>query len=828
MGAEFNNFTTGERVVMYYIAKVVLSNSTREFDREYHYRVPPEFADRVVPGIRVIVPFGKANRSLESYVIDVIKDTDLAELKDIKSVVDETPVMTRKMIELCKWMKERYICTYSDAIRCMLPPGIGLKSTCYVRLLRQGPETIGSPKKILDVLADYGGECEIDELKSHLDIRNFMKHLKFLEDSGFISIYEEFTSRVKEKTIRVAYLAMPREDVINDIENNRIKKIQQIRILEMLLDNEHISVSDILRFSGVSASVLDTLRKYGYVNFKDINVSRDPLKHRSIERTEHLKLTSQQSMVLESLKGQLDKGAFSENLLHGVTGSGKTEVYLQLIKHCIDKNKQAIVLVPEISLTPQMVERFKGRFEDDVAVLHSRLSLGERFDQWRLIREAKIKVVVGARSAVFAPFENLGLIIIDEEHENSYKSEITPKYHARDVARERGMRENAVILYGSATPAVETYYAARNRRINLLKMDERANNMMLPVVEIVDMRRELEEGNRSVFSRRLIDEINSNIGKGQQTILFLNRRGYASFVLCRSCGYTLKCVNCNISMTYHASDNRLICHYCGYTTKNPSFCPKCKSTYIKQFGAGTQKIEEEIRKQFPGCSVIRMDADTTNYKNSHEEILRTFKEENINIMVGTQMIAKGHDFPNVTLVGVLAADSLLNMGDYTSSERTFQLLTQVAGRAGRGEIPGRVIIQSYNIEDFSIQAACKHDYTAFYNQEISVRRALNYPPFTNIASVMLSGTIDRLVFNKSKEMKDIIAGKMSGCESSIDILGPTRAPLSKIKSKYRWRIIIKCSDLNKLITVLSAASDEFCAKKDLVDLNIDINPLNML
>ncbi|MCX8129004.1 MAG: primosomal protein N' [Clostridia bacterium] len=821
---------------MYKVASVIISNSTREFDKEYDYSIPLGFEGKIIPGQRVIVPFGKANSSREAYVVDTFFREETKNLKEIKKIIDEKPVLSKQMLKLAGWIKERYICTYSDAIKCMLPPGIGVKSNRVVRMVKDDNCLKGNLRKMLDELGQMGGECEYEELKRRIDSKSYNKYIRQLEESGCIELTEEFTAKVSDKTVRVAFLALPREEVIEEIESNRIQRIQQVRILEMLLDNEFIAVADIVRFAGVSASVLDTLKKYGYIGYRDIVINRDPLKHRTIESTSPLCPTPQQDAVIGRISEVIEAGSFGEFLVHGVTGSGKTEVYLQLIQRCLEKGKQAVVLVPEISLTPQMVERFKGRFGSDVAVLHSRLSLGERYDQWKLIKGGRIKVAVGARSAVFAPFEDLGMIIVDEEHESSYKSETTPKYNAKEVARERCIQHSAVIVYGSATPSVDAYFNAIGRNwgseegIGLLEMTDRANRMNMPSVDIVDMRKELEDGNRSLFSRRLLEEIEKNIAAKQQTILFLNRRGYSSFVLCRSCGYTVICPNCNISLTYHSHDERLICHYCGFTTRNPEVCPKCRSNYIRHFGTGTQRVEDEISKQFPGCSVIRMDMDTTSCKNSHESILRTFREQNINILIGTQMIAKGHDFPNVTLVGVLAADSLLNTGDYRASERTFQLLTQVAGRAGRGEIPGRVVIQSYNIEDFSILTACRHDYKGFYNQEIKIRESLNYPPFSNIAVVMLSGLYDRAVFNKAKEVRENIRALGAEKDNGILVLGPSRAPISKINNKYRWRIILKSKDMDKLIGMLSEVSDRFYKKRNKIniDMSVDINPTSML
>ncbi|MHB8065853.1 MAG: primosomal protein N', partial [Ruminiclostridium sp.] len=583
----------------------------------------------------------------------------------------------------------------------------------------------------------------------------------------------------------------------------------------------------IQRFAGVTSSVLDTLSKYGYICYKNLEVQRDPLKNKDYKRTEHLTPTDEQANALMLLKKQLDSGAYRESLIHGITGSGKTEVYLQLISYCFEMGKKAIMLVPEIALTPQMVERFVSRFGKRVAVMHSRLSLGERFDQWKLISEGKVDVVVGARSAVFAPIENLGLIVIDEEHEGSYKSESMPRYNAKEVAQKRCEINRALLLYGSATPSVDTYYLATQKLIELIEMRNRPNTAELPCVELVDMRLELENGNRSPFSLRLMEELNKNIENNQQSILFLNRRGFSTFVFCRNCGYTMKCPECNIALTYHSKNNRLICHYCGFTVKNPSRCPSCESSNIRYFGIGTQKIEEEIKQRLPDSSVLRMDTDTIGYKDAHEEILNRFKNENINIMVGTQMIAKGHDFPNVTLVGVLAADSMLNVGDFRASERTFQLLTQVAGRAGRGDIGGRVIIQTYNTEEYSILAACHQDFISFYNQEILIRKRLDYPPFSNIAIVTFSGRRDRAIFEISKSVKPEL---MESWTSTFEVLGPSRCPIPKIANKYRWRLVIKAKNLELLVDKLTKMSDRIWkkAKDEDILMSIDINPYNML
>ncbi|EGD47658.1 primosomal protein N' [Ruminiclostridium papyrosolvens DSM 2782] len=811
---------------------VVLSNTTRAFDKKYTYSVPEYLSLQVFQGCRVLVPFGNGEQVREGFVLDtnplVLSDKPIV-YKEIKEVIEPYPLLTNDSIQLLEWMKRRYICTYSDIIKCMLPPGISVKTVKNIKINNDFQKEFKKTglKKVLSVLSDCGGECEYEELRSLCSIKGFKSAVEELCQDRAVYMEESYEQKVNAKTVKAVSLARPASEILDELENNRIKRIQHVRVLEILLDNEIVSVSDIQRFAGVTTSVLDTLSKHGYISYKSLEIKRNPLKDKYYEKTEPLSPTEDQANALAFLKKQLDCRNFQETLLHGITGSGKTEVYLQLISHCFLLGKKAILLVPEISLTPQMVERFVSRFGNRVAVIHSKLSLGERFDQWKLIRDGKVDVVVGARSAVFAPMENLGLIVIDEEHEGSYKSESLPRYNAKDVARKRCEINNCLLVYGSATPSVETYYNAQTEKIHLLEMQNRPRTAVLPKVELVDMRVELENGNKTPFSSRLVEELLKNKENNQQSILFLNRRGFSTFVICRNCGYTMKCPECSIALTYHSKSKRLICHYCGFTVQNPSVCPSCKSENIRYFGIGTQKIEEEVIKRIPETSVIRMDMDTVGYKNAHEEILNRFKNENINIMVGTQMIAKGHDFPNVTLVGVLAADGMLNTGDYRASERTFQLLTQVAGRAGRGDIGGRVIIQTYNTDEYSIIAACKHDFKSFYNQEITIRKRLDYPPFTNIALVTFTGKRDRGVFEAAKNVKPLLC---EGCSEDTLVLGPSRCPVPKIANKYRWRFVVKERDTDLLIERLSTMGDRFWKNnkdKD-VTMSIDINPYNML
>lgn len=502
---------------------------------------------------------------------------------------------------------------------------------------------------------------------------------------------------------------------------------------------------------------------------------------------------------------------------------GKTEIYLQLIEEVIKRNKAAIMLVPEISLTPQMVQRFMARFgEEKLAVMHSKLSLGERYDQWMRIKRKEASIVIGARSAIFAPIENLGMIILDEEHDLSYKSDTTPRYHVKDIAGYLAKKNKIPFVTGSATPDVSDFYEAKTGKTKLLTLSKRANEAPLPKVDVIDLREEMIQGNKSMISRKLYEEIKQNIEKKQQTILFLNRRGFSTFVMCRDCGHTIQCKNCNITLTYHLKENKLKCHYCGYEQENVSICPECGSKKVKYFGTGTQKLELEIQKLFPQASTIRMDIDTVTKKNSHEEILGKFQKENIDILIGTQMVVKGHHFPNVTLVGVIAADSSLYLEDYRANERTFSLLTQVAGRAGRGEVPGRVIIQTYNPDNFSIECAKDQDYDRFYQTEITIRNQLKFPPFCDIIVIGFTGEN----INEISKIGNQIYQNLKKRNHNATIYPPMPSPIDRIKNKYRWRMIIK-GEFNQ--TLLQDITDVLQqVKQGKTRIMVDVNPSSMM
>ncbi len=624
-------------------------------------------------------------------------------------------------------------------------------------------------------------------------------------------------NRIKDKTANFVYLKKDIDEIEMEIDLGQLKNAKHIKVLRFLSENDGIYKADLEILAEVSSATLKTLEKKDYIEIIEQKIERNPFKSREIKHDKPLPLTEEQQIAFD----KISNSKFNEFLIYGVTGSGKTEVYLQLIQNVIDKGKRAIVLVPEISLTPQMVDRFSARFGDCISVLHSKLSTGERNDQWKNIKENKCKIVIGARSAIFAPVQNLGIIIIDEEHDTSYKSDMAPRFNAKDIATYIAKKNDIPLVLGSATPDISTYYNAKN----IIRLTKRANNSDLPDVEIVDLRQELANGNRSILSEKLKKEIEKNLENKKQTILFLNRRGFSTFVMCRDCGYTVKCKRCNISLTYHMKEDKLKCHYCGYEMNNIKTCPKCKSKNIKHFGSGTQKLEELIYSTYPQATTIRMDIDTVSKKNSHEKILNQFKEENIDILIGTQMVVKGHHFPNVTLVGVIAADASLNTEDFRANERTFDILVQVAGRAGREKLPGKVIIQTYSPENFCIECSKEQNYDNFYKTEIELRKQLKYPPFCDIIMFGINSVDKDEIKEASEKLYNLL--KKYG-QAEMQIMPPLPAPIDRIKYKYRWRIIAKCKLNNKIIDIINRAlEDYYNLKYKKTRVSVDVNPNNM-
>ncbi|EGL82608.1 primosomal protein N' [Caldalkalibacillus thermarum TA2.A1] len=759
------------------IAEVIVDVPVLGADKPYDYRIPPDLSGQVQPGSRVAVPFGP--RKVQGYVINIKgKETHQGQLKHIEAVLDDQPPLTEELLALSEWMSEKYVCFRSTAIQAMLPSALKARTT---------KEVIESP-------------------------------------SGEKQVVYEISDNVTARRVSYVTLLKEAKDVQRLLQELPKQALKQRAILGYLLEHEgKVMLTELLQACQASRSSVQSLQEKGIVTIATEEVERDPYAGRSFAKTDPLPLTPAQKEVFGHIIKAIEKEQFQTYLLHGVTGSGKTEVYLQAIAHVLKKGKEAIVLVPEISLTPQMVERFKGRFGDQVAVVHSRLSVGERYDTWRKIRNGQAKIVIGARSALFAPFERLGLIIIDEEHESSYKQEENPRYHARDVAIFRGQYHQAPVILGSATPSLESYARARKNVYTLLSLKERVHGRALPKVEVVDMRQELQSGNRTLFSRHLYQKIEERLEQKEQMVLFINRRGFSTFVMCRDCGFVLQCPHCDISLTYHKVNHTCRCHYCGHTERQLMRCPNCQSEHIRFFGTGTQKVEEALAQTFPGIRVIRMDVDTTRRKGAHEKLLHAFGQHKADCLLGTQMIAKGLDFDNVTLVGVIAADSMLHLPDFRAAERTFQLLTQVSGRAGRRQKPGEVVIQTYTPDHYSIQCASQHDYHTFYEQEMRYRFQKGYPPFYYLSLLLFSHPDLTYCIKAAEEAANWLKPRLS---KQSQVLGPVAAPIPKIKDRYRYQCMIKYkneSQLSRLLMELLHYMQPHIAKYHL-QLQIDMEP----
>ncbi len=637
------------------------------------------------------------------------------------------------------------------------------------------------------------------------------------------------TAGVSEKTAKYVSLAIDRDEAFAVKDELRLKNaVARARILEALIMNDSMPLAKLVKEHGGSYEAVRGLQKLGFISVDEEQIVREAYNEEKYEKTTAYEPTDEQKKVIDYLYNAIDNTKKKKILLRGVTGSGKTEVFLQAIERVMEKGKNAIMLVPEISLTPQMVGRFVGRFGNRVAVIHSALSAGERFDQWNKIKKGEVRVVVGARSAIFSPMENIGIIILDEEHENSYKSETAPRYHAIEVAEKIADREDAILLLASATPSVTEYYKAKNNEYTLFEMTKRYNESAMPRVDIVDMRGELfNNKNHSPISLKLQAEIKKNLENNEKTILFLNRRGYSTFVSCRECGEVINCPDCSIAMTYHKKKDSLSCHYCGYTMQNVSSCPSCGSKYVRYFGTGTQKIEEELKRLFPNAGILRMDTDTTSQKGGHERILDEFRKEGADILLGTQMVTKGLDFHEVTLVGVLAADTSLAVDDFRANERSFSLFTQVCGRAGRGDREGRAVIQTYQPYNTTIKYAKTHDYTAFYENEIIQRKRLNYPPFCDIICIMVTGEDEGDVSSTTSQIADSIKVYMKHNTDIYSILGPGSAPIEKIRNNYRYRILLKTKPSESVQDILREIYDTHEKSHKKVFLSIDTNPVNM-
>lgn len=834
------------------IAQVIVDVPSRGTDRPFDYIVPESMQGWLEVGSRVGVPFGP--RTLQGFVIGLsgTSETPAAKLKALQELLDLVPPLSEELVELSEWMSAKYACHRITALQSMLPAALKGKAERYIRVAER--ESWVGEDSLFDATTSLLTDEEeqiISHIQKQQEVRMELLSRRFGEQAhiiksllqrGILLESRSIRDKVQKKTVRTVSLHLPEDEIRTIIEEFPAKAKRQQEVLTYIADTGgDVPLKEIMTVLGVTASTVKALADKGYIAIMDMEVYRDPYQDRNFTPTTPFTLTDEQQQVYNSIISRINKREKGEYLIHGITGSGKTEVYLQCIQRVIEQDRQAIMLVPEIALTPQMVERFKGRFGDRVAVMHSRLSSGERYDEWRKIREGKSQVAIGARSAIFAPFSNLGLIIMDEEHETSYKQEESPKYHARDVAIHRAHQHNAVVILGSATPSLESYYAARSQANDefmptLLEIHGRALGSELPAVEIIDMREELKEGNRSMFSRPLHQAIEDRLEKKQQTVLLLNRRGHSTFVMCRTCGYVAECPNCDISLTYHQRSNSLRCHYCGHAEPAPQICPECGSEHIRYFGTGTQRVEEELAKLFPGIRVVRMDVDTTTQKGSHEKLLNQFRDKKADLLLGTQMVAKGLDFPDVTLVGVIAADSALHLPDFRAAEKTFQLLTQVAGRAGRHHLPGEVIVQTYNPEHYSVIHASHHDYHSFVREELKHRQTLGYPPYCRLALITFSheklALLVRIAENYTQMIKDQASklGWLGSLErfsnEALDVLGPVASPIPRLKNRYRFQCMIKWRgdmDVAKLAEHVAEQLQDSVRDKELL-ISIDVDP----
>lgn len=788
-------------------------------DKTFTYAVPKELEKDIEIGKRVVVPFGK--RHITAYIVNILNSISANyEIKDILDILDIAPILSDEMLKLTQWIATYYLSSWGEVIESTLPPGINISTQTKIKFIKDMKDLEKNSSLQFRVLELIKKEKEINLAKlSKILKRPIYSIITSLAQKELIAIESFRKPTIKPKEIKVVKLSLPKERILASALTFRQRKI-----IEILAQHGSLEPDKLAEKAQTSIAPINNLINKNFLTVCTRQVEREPYKGKYFKPSYPFKLTQEQSLCLEVIKQSIQKGEFKVFLLHGITGSGKTEIYLQAIDEVLKRGKEVIVLVPEIALTPQTVERFKSRFLGKIAILHSKLSQGERYDQWHRIQSGEAKIVIGARSAIFAPLKNLGLIVIDEEHETTYKQyDATPRYHARDVGIMRAKLSNAVTILGTATPSLETFYNTSIGKSQYLHLPYRIDNRPLAEVEIIDMKEEHKMGNHSIFSHRLKEAIADRLNKHEQVIIFLNRRGFATFIQCRDCGNTLKCPNCEITLTYHSADKMLKCHYCNFQKLTPQVCPKCQGHKIRYSGTGTQKVEDELQKLFPKARISRMDLDTTTPKMAHDNILSSFKSQGIDILVGTQMIAKGLDFPNVTLVGVISADVGLNLPDFRASERTFSLLTQVAGRAGRGHIPGLVIIQTYNPDHPTIQSAKTQDYNAFYTQEIVFRKELNYPPFTHIVNIVIKGKNEE----ETIKLAQIIGSHLRTTQDkTILILGPAPCPLTKIKEEYRWQILLKGKPQN-LRQLLKSTLDEISIPSDL-KVSIDVDAVSML
>ena len=797
------------------IVQVAVSAATFAIDKPYSYRVPEGMP--IQPGQRVQLPFGRGNRPTEGVVLTVSPGDD-GKLKEVTALLDPEPILTDRQLRLAAFLRERYFCTFYDAIRAMLPGGVWFRQRVTVcltedRSWQQAVIRKEGARQILELLEQAGGQAEAAALERTLPEEELKSVLGYLSGKKWISTQTDYLRRLGDKTEKIAALAVPPEEAMAYAASRPKSAAMQKAVLELLCSLGTAAVKELCYYTGAGVGTVNRLEQLGYLT----------LSHRPVLRCREIRpavlngplvLNPEQEACYQGLLAKMEAEQPGVALLQGVTGSGKTAVYIQLIRACLERGKSALLLVPEIALTPQLLGLMAAYFADQVGILHSSLGAGERYDQWKRVRDGQARVVVGTRSAVFAPCSP-GLIILDEEQEHSYKSENNPRYSAKEVAIFRGAKEGALVLLGSATPSIETMYRAKSNDYALYRLTSRYNGRPLPEVEVVDMRQELKLGNDLSLSVPLRQAMLETRQQGKQTILLLNRRGNSRALVCVDCRQTPQCPRCSIRLTYHSANQRLMCHYCGYSQPAPERCPDCGGP-MKTLGTGTQKVQQELEYLFPDMESLRMDTDTVSAANTHEQILTEFQQRGVPVLIGTQMVAKGLNLPNVTLVGVLDADLSLYTGGYRAGETTFNMLTQVVGRAGRGDAPGKAVIQTLVPEHSVIRLAARQDYEGFYNQEIELRRVQNAPPFGDIGVITFSGQEETAVLRGAVKLRDSLNDCLNLPEyrnERCSVLGPAPCAVPKINYHYRYQVTLRCRMSKNLRLLLAHLLRQFAKDK---------------
>ena len=791
------------------IAQIAVSAAIYAIDKPYSYWVPPQLS--VAPGMRVLVPFSQGNRRVEGMVL-AVTDGEETGLKSVAAVLDETPVLSESLLHLAAFLRERYFCTFYDAVKAMLPAGLwfSVQEEWTLEVPMDEAKVAKSHRDALAILqaaADRGGVIRAQDLRQAVDPALLDRYLPYLQNKHYLRSNRTFDRRVRDKSEEIASLAVPWEEAVQHAQSKARSAPMQREVLTLLAQLGSVSAKELCYFTGATMATVRRLERLGFLSLSLRLVFRTPLPPPG-DPVPLPVLNESQNAAYTGLAALQDREKPGAALLYGVTGSGKTSVYVRLIARTLEQGRSAVLLVPEIALTPQLIATLVGYFGKTVAVLHSGLRVTERYDEWRRIRQGGARVVIGTRSAVFAPVQQLGLLIVDEEQEHSYKSENSPRYHAREAALYRGAKEGALVLLGSATPSVETMYLARQGTYALFTLGQRFHGGALPEVRIVDLKEELRRGNGTSISLPLQEALRETMDQGRQSILFLNRRGAGQYRICVQCGAVPTCPRCSVSLTYHAANHRLLCHYCGHSEPVQDRCPQCGGM-VKTMGVGTQRIEAELRTLFPDREILRMDADTVSATNTHEDILSRFEREKIPILVGTQMVTKGLNFENVTLVGVIDADLSLYVNHFRAAETTFSLLTQVVGRAGRGQYQGRALIQTMSPQHRVIELAARQDYDAFFSMELSLRQLQGLPPFRDLFTVTFLSRIEGWAVSGAARFRAMVLRQSPGWGTALTVLGPSPAPVVKVNNTFRYRLVLQTSGSRPLRRHLAAVLKAF-------------------